>query len=234
LGTPQYFWDFGDGSSFNALQNPNYTFPDTGNYSVGLLLITSDKCVDTIRTLIGDTVKVFPTPIAQITYLDTSKSLKEAEFEFTNAGSQDVSSSRYLINGQEVSQSEMITYRFKDTGHFQVDYITTNTFGCEDTSTAQVFVFDEFQFIVPNVFTPNGDGINDKFKVEACGVYDYEIKIFNRFGEKVFESNDLNINWDGRVSGRVANAGVYFYTIKIREFRNQILDYNGSITLLKD
>jgi len=234
LGTPQYFWDFGDGSSFNAQQNPSYTFTDTGKYSVGLLLITSDKCVDTIRTLIGDTVKVFPTPIAQITYLDTSKSLKEAEFEFSNAGSQDVSSSRYLINGQEVSQSDMISYRFKDTGHFQVDYIGINNFGCEDTSTAQVFVFDEFQFIVPNVFTPNGDGINDKFRVEACGVYDYEIKIFNRFGEKLFESNNLNINWDGRVSGRVANSGVYFYTIKIREFRNQILDYNGSITLLKD
>ncbi len=232
LGTPQYFWDFGDGSNFNGLQNPSYTFSDTGTYSVGLLLITSEKCVDTIRTSISNAVKVLPTPIAQINYADTSKSLKEALFEFTNTGSQSVSSSRYLINGQEVAQSDILTFQFTDTGHFQVAYIATNSFGCEDTSTVEVFVFDEFQFIVPNIFTPNGDNINDQFKVEACGVYDYEIKIFNRFGEKVFESNSLNINWDGRISGRMTTSGVYFYTIKIRDFRNQILDYQGTITLL--
>lgn len=234
LGTPQYFWDFGDGSDFNALQNPTYTFVDTGEYSIGLLLITSDKCVDTISTSISNKVKVLPQPIAQINYLDTSKSIKEAQFQFTNTGSQFVSSSRYLINGQEVAQTDILNYQFIDTGRFQVSYVAMNNFGCEDTSTAEVFVFDEFQFIVPNVFTPNGDFINDEFRVQACGVYDYDIQIFNRFGEKVFESNSLNINWDGRVSGKLAKSGVFFYTIKIRDFRNQILDYQGSITLFRD
>lgn len=234
LGTPQYFWDFGDGSSFNSEQNPSYTFTDTGEYSIGLLLITSDKCVDTIRSSSSKVVKVFPEPIAQINYLDTSKSLKEAQFKFTNAGSQFVNSSRYLINGQEVGQTDILTYQFSDTGHFQVTYIATNSFGCEDTSTAEVFVFDEFQFIVPNIFTPNGDFVNDKFKVQACGVYDYDIKIFNRFGEKVFESNSLNINWDGRISGKHSVSGVFYYTIKIRDYRNKTLNYKGSITLLRD
>ena len=234
LGTPQYFWDFGDGSNFNGLQNPRYTFTDTGTYSIGLLLITSEKCVDTISTAVRNAIKVLPKPIAQINYLDTSKSLKEALFEFTNTGSQSAISSRYLINGQEVAQSDVLTYQFTDTGHFQVAYIATNSFGCEDTSTAEIFVFDEFQFIIPNIFTPNGDNINDVYKMQTCGVYDYEIEIFNRFGEKLFESNSLNINWDGRVSGRPLNSGVYFYTITIRDFRNQILDYQGTITLLTD
>lgn len=234
LGTPQYFWDFGDGSNFNAEQNPSYTFLDTGTYNVGLLLITSDKCVDTISTSVNNAVKVLPQPIAQINHADTAKSLKEAEFKFTNTGSQRVNSSRYLIDGNEVAQTDSITYQFTDTGRFTVTYIATNTFGCEDTSTAEIFVFDEFEFIVPNIFTPNGDNINDEFKVRACGVYDYEIQIFNRFGEKVFESNSLNINWDGRVAGRQSKSGVYYYTIKIREFRNQILNYQGSITLLRD
>ena len=234
LGTPQYFWDFGDGSNFNGLQNPRYTFTDTGTYSIGLLLITSEKCVDTISTAVSNAIKVLPKPIAQINYLDTSKSLKEALFEFTNTGSQSAISSRYLINGQEFAQSDVLTYQFTDTGHFQVAYIATNSFGCEDTSVAEIFVFDEFQFIIPNIFTPNGDNINDVFKMQACGVYDYEIEIFNRFGEKLFESNSLNINWDGRVSGWPLNSGVYFYTITIRDFRNQILDYQGTITLLTD
>jgi gliding motility-associated-like protein len=234
LGTPLYFWDFGDGSDFSSETNPTYTFQDTGSYSIGLLLITSDKCVDTISTLVNSAVKVFPQPIAQINFLDTAKSLKEALFQFNNIGSQFVASSRYLINGIEVGQSDILNYQFTDTGHFKVSYIATNTFNCEDTSTAEVFVFDEFQFVIPNIFTPNGDFINDEFKMQACGVYDYNIKVFTRFGEKIFESNSLHLNWDGTRKGKAVNSGTYFYTIKILQFQNKILDYQGSITLLKD
>ena len=146
LGIPKYIWDFGDGSDFNDQQNPDYTFADTGTYLVSLLLITRDKCVDTIRTLGNDTIRVLPEPIAQINYLDTAKSLKEAQFQFTNTGSQFVTSSRYLIDGKEVAQTDVLNYQFTDTGHFQVSYIAINGFGCEDTSMAEVFVFDEFQF----------------------------------------------------------------------------------------
>ena len=74
--------------------------------------------------------------------------------------------------------------------------------------------------------------MNLKFKHAAFMIY--EIKIFSRFGEKVFESNNLNINWDGRVSGKLAKSGMYYYTITIREFRNQILNYKGTVTLLRD
>ena len=235
LGTPQYFWDFGDGSAPNTSQNPTNTFTDTGMYSVGLLLITGDRCTDTNKTdLDSFIVTVLPKPLARINYADTSKSLKEANFDFTNDGSEFVNESRYLLNGVEIGRDSVLNYQFSDTGRFQVSYVAINDLGCTDTSTADVFVFDEFEFIVPNVFTPNGDNINDEFKVRACGVYDYEIQIFNRFGEKVFESNSLNINWDGRVNGNQSNSGVYFYTIRIREFRNQVLEYKGSITLLKE
>jgi gliding motility-associated-like protein len=117
---------------------------------------------------------------------------------------------RYLINGIEVGQSDILNYQFTDTGHFKVSYIATNTFNCEDTSTAEAFVFDEFQFVIPNVFTPNGDFINDEFKMQACGVYNYNIKVFTRFGEKVFESNSLHIDWDGTRKGKAVNSGTCF------------------------
>jgi gliding motility-associated-like protein len=115
-----------------------------------------------------------------------------------------------------------------------VSYIATNTFGCEDTSSVTVFVYDEFEFVIPNVFTPNGDRINDEFKMVACGVYDFELSIFNRFGVEVFKSKDLDISWDGRVNGKKANPGAYFYTIRIKDFRGDYLNYSGPITIITD
>ena len=100
--------------------------------------------------------------------------------------------------------------------------------------SVEVFVFDEFQFVIPNVFTPNGDGVNDVFEMRACGVYDYDIKIYNRYGEPIFKSNSMNINWDGRVAGVPINSGVYYYTIRILDFRGEYLNYNGAVTVIAD
>ncbi|MBL4710878.1 MAG: PKD domain-containing protein [Flavobacteriales bacterium] len=232
-GNIEYFWDFNDGGLSND-QNPTNTYLDTGEYTVGLLIITSGRCKDTLNKLSGESIRVLPEPSAQINASDSALTLKEALFNFNNAGSEFVASSKYLINGNEVGQSEVLDYQFTDTGHFQVSYIATNSFGCSDTSSAEVFVFDEFQFIIPNVFTPNGDEVNDQFKMLSCGVYDYQIRIFNRYGDELFHSNSLNINWEGRVAGKLANSGTFFYTIRIKDFKGKFLDYNGSVLLLRD
>jgi len=133
-----------------------------------------------------------------------------------------------------VSSDSVLNYTFSDTGTYKVDYVATNEFNCDDTSSQTVLVFDEFEFIIPNVFSPNGDGINDRFEMRACGVYEYELTIFDRYGLEVFRSNSLNINWDGRVDGKTANSGVYFYLIKIKDFRGEYLNYQGELTLLRD
>jgi gliding motility-associated-like protein len=70
--------------------------------------------------------------------------------------------------------------------------------------------------------------------VRACGVYDYYIQVFNRFGKEVYTSRSLLQGWDGRVNGKKANPGVYFYNIVIKDLNGEILDYQGSFTLLDD
>lgn len=232
-GNADFFWDFGDGT-LSTDQNPTKVYTDSGAYSVGLLLITKDKCVDTLVKTLGDTLRILPRPTAVITASDSAKPLKQANFRFTNTGSEFVQSSRYLVNGVEVATSDILDYQFVDTGHYVIDYIAINDLGCEDTSSVRILVFDEFEFIIPNVFTPNNDGVNEVFQMRACGVYEYEIQIYNRFGDKVFESNSMNINWDGRISGRKASSGSYYYTIRIRDFRGEYLNYNGAVTVLAE
>ena len=208
-------------------------YSDTGFYNLGLLLITNDTCVDTLNQLIQSPIRVNLKPEAVLTVSDNSFPLKEAVIIMDSRASSFDSLSYFFINGREVGQTDFLEYRFIDTGTYLVSAIVENEFNCRDTASQSVNVFDVFEFVVPNIFTPNQDGINETFKVQACGVYDYEIEIYNRYGQSVFMSNSLNINWDGRVNGLTANSGVYYYVIKIRDFNNEIRNYKGSLTLLK-
>ena len=93
-------------------------------------------------------------------------------------------------------------------------------------------------FYIPNAFTPNGDAINDIFYAYGRGVEEITLKIYNRWGEKLFESNDLTSGWDGTYRGELLNPGVYVYHVKVlfcdgsrlpllHEYRK------GSITLIR-
>ena len=85
---------------------------------------------------------------------------------------------------------------------------------------------------VPNAFTPNGDGTNDTFGAKGDGIIEFNIQIFNRWGELVFESNDINKQWDGIYKGEKAETGAYAYSITaVGEKTNQI-NKSGSVTLI--
>lgn len=84
---------------------------------------------------------------------------------------------------------------------------------------------------IPNAFTPNGDGLNDSFKPFPSLVTDYKMSIFNKFGEKVFESFDINIGWDGYFKGKIVQ-GVYVYVIEFK-LDDQLVKVNDKVLLIK-
>lgn len=85
---------------------------------------------------------------------------------------------------------------------------------------------------VPNAFTPNGDGLNDAFGAKGNGIIEYNIQIFNRWGELVFESNDINGQWDGTYKGEKAEMGAYAYNITAYGAKTNRISKSGSVTLL--
>ena len=104
-----------------------------------------------------------------------------------------------------------------------VHYITlyvTNQYGCLDSITYSIEIFPDFKLYVPNAFTPNFDHLNDVFIPVGVpeGVYEYTMTIWNRWGELIFESNDLAIGWDGTLHGQVVQHGAYVYHIEVRDF----------------
>lgn len=232
-GSARYFWDL-DKNVLSNDREPVNTFRDSGYYNFGLLVITADSCADTLSLRIDSALRVLPQPEAALVLSEDSSTLKEAEPFIDASGSQFYSGGELYLNGNFLNGMIQQTYSFEDTGSYRFDWVAENDFGCLDTASAEYFVYDEFLFEIPNVFTPNGDGVNDAFRVRACGVYDFYIQIFNRYGKQVYQSNSMLQGWDGYINDRKANSGVYFYNIVIRDLNNETQNYQGSLTLLND
>jgi gliding motility-associated-like protein len=86
---------------------------------------------------------------------------------------------------------------------------------------------------IPNAFSPNGDGLNDQLCFRGDWIVSFHIAIFSRWGEKVYESNDINECWDGTFKGRKCQSGVYMYTCDIECEAHQNVSFKGDITIVK-
>jgi gliding motility-associated-like protein len=106
---------------------------------------------------------------------------------------------------------------------------------CSSTPVSiTIKVFDDTRLTIPNAFSPNNDGINDVFRITAQGYFRLSyLKIFNRWGQLVFESHDLNLGWDGRRNGTNLPTGVYYWVLSGIDVHNLALTRNGSITLIR-
>ncbi len=117
------------------------------------------------------------------------------------------------------------------------EVIVTNAFGCSDTTTVTVVVFQqvcdtEFVFI-PNLFSPNGDGVNDMLFVESAIIEEMFFTVYNRWGNKVFETNDQSVGWDGTFNGEEAPQDAYGYYFEGRCIGGERIQLKGSVTLVR-
>jgi len=86
---------------------------------------------------------------------------------------------------------------------------------------------------IPNLLSPNDDGVNDFFKIEGAGFKQVDLKIFNRWGEKVFETDNANIGRDGYAGGEKVQPGIYVYHLTILYDVLNTTQYSGSIILVR-
>lgn len=125
---------------------------------------------------------------------------------------------------------------FDSIGVYTVTLVVSSgaPFFCVDSFKMNVEVIMPSMIIVPNVFTPNGDGHNDEFLMQSKGIETFNCTVFNRWGEKVYEWTDISVGWDGRTkSGSQSATGVYFYVIKAIGADKQEYSLHGTVTLLR-
>ncbi|MEO8762020.1 MAG: gliding motility-associated C-terminal domain-containing protein [Bacteroidia bacterium] len=114
-------------------------------------------------------------------------------------------------------------------GTYTVTMESSNASGCQSTAVATIIVYEGFTITIPNVFTPNGDNINDNFFVKTTGLASIEMTIFDRWGLKLWESSSATGAWDGKN----ASDGTYFYIIKATSTKAETKEYKGPILLIK-
>lgn len=133
-------------------------------------------------------------------------------------------------NGSEASNP---SHTYTEAGTYTVQLTGLNELGCEASLGVAIIEVLEPEDLIPNVFTPNGDGINDTYVPRLGALQQYRILIFDRWGKKVFESTDPNTHWDGRFNGQAISEGVYSYLIEATKANGDRVEEKGMLTLMR-
>jgi gliding motility-associated-like protein len=198
--TLTHVWTLPDGSSVNGQQ---YTIPNVALSDAGAYLLTTTNtllCVDTSSLLLS----VHPKP--QVA-LASSDPVCVETVEILSPGS---SYASYIWNDGSTGPS------IPNQGEGTYWVIIKDVNGCEGTDSLTLVVCPATLF-VPSAFSPNSDGTNDAFKARYSDtdvLNNYKMIIYNRWGQLLFETNDINLGWDGKFKGESCPAGVYTYVIK--------------------
>lgn len=235
-GNAIHFWDFGDGSS-STQANPKHTYLQAGNYVVSHRLITTDACRDTLEETAPNPIVIDPTPISGMKIEPLEVDIFNPEFDILITSENYTQSTLIFPDGRRViDHDKEITYFAKDTGVQRFTHIVRNEFGCVDTTMIETYVQQPFRLYVPNAFTPNGDQLNDVFSYSILGTRNFRIQILNRWGQRVFESEDPAHFWNGRMynSGPVLQGGVYTYIMEVidKETGNGVVK-KGTVSLIR-
>lgn len=227
-------WDLGNGMVSN-LQNPTTCYTGVGTYDVRLIVTTNLGCMDTL--VFNNYITVHPFPVACFTSDPNPTTINNPTVTFLSCSTADEPATYEWAFGvnNSTSTGSMTTFTYPYPGEFGVGLIVTNAYGCKDTVFGEVVVTADFTFYVPNTFTPNDDGINDVFRPYGTYVRDYEMYIFDRWGEKLFYTKKLDIGWDGKLNtnGQVAKQDVYTYKINVVSDLGQEYTYTGQVQLVK-
>jgi gliding motility-associated-like protein len=123
----------------------------------------------------------------------------------------------------------------KDTNTYEVRLIAISDKGCRDTAYRMLKVGPDIIVYIPNAFTPDdaGPNGNNTFKVYIENFTSYKMHVFNRWGEKMFESTDVNQGWNGRANGQDCQQDVYAYLVEVTSFEGKLYKFTGTITLLR-
>lgn len=223
LGNNGVTWSFGDGDS---IKNINPVYHAYGGQNVYTVTVTANyrACPSVSATR---SVTVIPQPTISLGN-DTSicKGSEAILLKDINNATNPLAS--WLWSTGEVSKSIYIVAP-------GVYYATVTINNCSNTDS--VYVANDCYIDIPNVFTPNGDGINDFFfprSLLASGLTSFKMNIYNRWGQQIFESTSLDgSGWDGRLNGVPQPEGVYVYTIDVTFKDGQKENHKGNVTLMR-
>lgn len=227
-----YKWVSSNGS-VSQEENPIFLFNTVGIHTVQLTVTTTSVCSDTSN--VNVLVNIVPSPTSKFIASPSVTTIFDPYINFLNQSSADAVWWQYDFNDGNNSNQSFTGNLYQTYGNYNVRLVVTNNFGCVDTSYQLVIINPEFRFWPPNAFTPNNDNLNDTFLPICVGTENYELKIYDKWGENIFTTKDYMQGWNGKFKGQACKQDVYVWRA---EFINAVSKRKevrfGNITLLRN
>ncbi len=231
------WWHFSETDSVNVLGTATFQFTQAGDYLPYLVMTDLFGCV-TSDTL-NNEITVVARPIASFFTTEEIAYLPETSFNVINTAV-NASNVSYLFDqwGSSSAFDTIFSFPADTRGVYVITQIAYNELGCTDTTQRIVSVKDDIDLFIPNSFTPDGDGVNDVWLIKGGGFTsrNYEVTIYNRWGQPVFKSTDPTEPWLGETNNGsyFSQDAVYLYFIKIQDIENDVrYEYQGHITVIR-
>ncbi len=225
-----FIWDFGDGSAkYTGSNPPAHLYSQLGDYTVTLIAIDPATCngADTLKY----NISVKPKPVASFS-VSPDPAQENTPTKFTNVSS-GAKTYEWNFGDDDTSSAITPTHLYQKTGSFNACLVAISEFGCTDTTCHPVGAIISDVVDVPNAFTPNGDGINDKVYVRGFGIAQMNFRVYNRWGQLMFESASPYYGWDGKFKGELQPMDVYAYTLIVAFGDGSTVTKKGDITLIR-
>lgn len=209
-----------------------------GLYDMQMVVTSYLGCIDSVTFI--DAIDVKPKPIANFKHSPNPVLMFNTQVLFTNYSILGYTYEWWFEEGYPSTSTAPanVSVKFPDgqTGTYDIRLVTTSELGCTDTMDYELIVFPEVLIYAPNTFTPDGDEFNQHWRVYMEGIdpYDFELLIYNRWGELLWESHDIEVGWDGTYGGEIVPTGTYTWIIRASDLLNDgKYTYNGHINLLR-
>ncbi len=231
-----YLWTFYQGYNSTDV-SPQITFYDAGTYSVSLQATSDSGCVNTITK--NNFITVFERPRADFTFVPNNEiDILNSEIKFTNTTVGNYNSSSWMFGDGALSVETNPTHGYYDIGTFSVTLVVSTINNCTDTMIKQITINDPPTVYIPNAFTPiDADGLNDVFTIKGVNISEFEMYIFDRWGEKILYTTDPLAGWNGKYRDNYCQTGVYIYQISYKHLNGReqgaVKTHTGHVTLLR-
>lgn len=217
-------WDFGDGNT-STQRNPVHSYSEGGSYNVRFISGNVKGCRDTVNTTI-DVENFQP-------FAGNDTIIVQGESVYFNAQGGIIYKWEPRDRLTASTIANPVGY-YPDTGRYNYSVFIESVNQCTGYDSIEVWVVSQGSLFVPSAFSPNGDGLNDVLKPISVGYKSFEyFRVFNRWGEVVFETNRIGDGWDGNFRGKTADISTYFWMLKAVDKDDNVIDQKGDVTLIR-
>jgi gliding motility-associated-like protein len=202
-------------------------------FNVGLTYTTTQGCANTITS--SGMVNVFARPDASFAASAYETTTLDPQISFFDQSTGGVNSWQWSFGDGGASVDQNPIHSFASTGDYPVYLLVTNQKGCKDSTTIHIVVKEDFTFFAPNAFTPNADDDNDVFLPRGIGWNEttYKLWIYDRWGNLVLSTTDVNKGWDGMKHGSYVQEDVYTWEAEVEDLYGVFHKYHGTVSLIR-